>query len=254
MITVDFRRLTIKTGHRVLDIGCGTGRHMAETVRRPETLTVGTDINEEDLLGARQRLVDLDKLGVVRGAWRLGMADITALPFTDAAFDLVICSEVLEHIPDHQGAVAELVRVLKPGGDLVISVPCYFPEKICWTLSKAYRSTPGGHIRIYGHQEIQHLITASTIKLQGRHYAHSLHVPYWWLKCLLGLDRTDLFLVNVYHRFLVWDMMQHPRATRFLERLLNSVMGKSLVVYGKKIIPNPSPSQVSILETGCRHI
>ncbi|AOY57942.1 methyltransferase, type 11 [Desulfococcus multivorans] len=219
---------------------------MAETVRRPDTMTVGTDINGKDLLDARNRLAELDKIGEIRGLWRLGIADITALPFADAAFDLVICSEVLEHIPAHRAAVTELVRVLKPGGDLVISVPCYLPEKICWTLSKTYRSTPGGHIRIYSREAIQHLITASKVQLQGCHRAHSLHVPYWWLKCLLGLHRTDRLLVNTYHRFLVWDMMRHPKVTRFLEQLLNVVMGKSLVVYGRKSTLHPPSRQPSI--------
>ncbi|HUV76725.1 MAG TPA: SAM-dependent methyltransferase, partial [Desulfobacterales bacterium] len=61
--------------------------------------------------------------------------------------------------------------------------------------------------------------------------AHSLHTPYWWLKCLVGPEREDCRLVNLYHRFLVWDIMRHPWITRFLDRLLNPVMGKSLVVY-----------------------
>ena len=234
MITADFSRIVISPGDRILDIGCGSGRHMAETVRRPGTLTVGTDISRKDLLDARSRMAFLGEMGEIRGRWALGMTDITGLPFRDGTFDLVICSEVLEHIRDHRTAVSELVRVLKPGGDLIVSVPRYIPEKICWKLSEAYRSTPGGHIRIYRRKEVQNLITAANVVLHGRHCSHSLHVPYWWLKCLMGLKRNDVLLVNLYHRFLVWDMMHHPRATRFLDRLLNPVMGKSVVYYGRK--------------------
>ncbi len=207
---------------------------MAEVVRRPGTLTVGTDISRSDLLEAKSRMALLKEMRGIHGAWALGRVDIAALPFADDAFDLVICSEVLEHVPDHAAAVSELVRVLKPGGDLVVSVPRYFPEKICWILSRAYRSTPRGHIRIYGEKEILDLIATYNVVLRGRHWAHSLHVPYWWLKCLLNLKRDDIWPVRVYHRFLVWDLMHHPRVIRFLERLLNPIMGKSIVIYARK--------------------
>ena len=82
--------------------------------------------------------------------------------------------------------------------------------------------------------------TAGTT-LWGRHYAHSLHTPYWWLKCLLGPAREDVGLVNLYHRFLVWDMMKRPWITRRLENLFNPLLGKSLVLYLKKE-KNPRPN------------
>jgi hypothetical protein len=66
------------------------------------------------------------------------------------------------------------------------------------------------------------------------HFAHSLHTPFWWLKCLLGPKRSDSAPVNLYHRFLTWDIMKRPRGTRFLENLLNPILGKSVVVYLKK--------------------
>ena len=65
----------------------------------------------------------------------VSIADINRLPFADASFDCVICSEVLEHIPEHEKALKELVRILKPQGTLVVSVPRYFSERICWFIS-----------------------------------------------------------------------------------------------------------------------
>jgi hypothetical protein len=50
----------------------------------------------------------------------------------------------------------------------------------------------------------------------------------------MGVDRTDLLPVNLYHRMLVWDMMKKPALTRFLDRLFNPVLGKSLVLYFSK--------------------
>lgn len=234
MITVDFDRLRIRPGDRILDIGCGTGRHMGEALRLPETRVFGLDRSVPDLLTARDRMMYQEDMGECRGRWALGSSDITRIPFADDLFDLVICSEVLEHVPDQDRAILEIVRVLKPGGDLVVSVPRYLPERICWRLSTQYRNTPGGHIRIYRRTELTALLEGAGVRKWRAHWAHGLHTPYWWLKCLIGLDRDDSIPVKLYHRLLVWDMMRRPRPVRFLEKLLNPILGKSLVMYLNK--------------------
>src|SRR5207253_2879063 len=75
--------------------------------------------------------------------------DALALPFADATFDRVIVSEVLEHVTEDAAAIAELRRVLKPGGTVAVTVPRWYPERVCWALSEEYHSNPGGHVRIY---------------------------------------------------------------------------------------------------------
>ena len=72
------------------------------------------------------------------------------------------------------------------------------------------------------------------LKRWSLHYAHSLHSPYWWLKCLVGPDRDDSVMVNLYHRFLSWDIMKKPKMVGWVDKLLNPILGKSLVVYFKK--------------------
>ena len=75
--------------------------------------------------------------------------DALQLPFGDAEFDRVVAAEVLEHIPADIQAIQELVRVLRPGGTLAVSVPRWFPEIVNWKLSDDYHNVEGGHIRIY---------------------------------------------------------------------------------------------------------
>jgi SAM-dependent methyltransferase len=235
MLTVEFDRLELAPGARVLDIGCGSGRHAAAAYRLPGARVVGVDPAWPDLAAACERLQLHDRLGAHGGGrWDLLAADGLRLPFSDGCFDLVLCAEVLEHVPADGRLLAEIRRVLRPGGELVASVPRRGPERLCWALSKDYAAAEGGHVRIYRKPALLARLRAAGFNPRAAHYAHGLHTPYWWLKCLVGPRRTNVRLVNLYHRFLVWDLMKKPRLTRVIERLLNPILGKSLVVYARK--------------------
>jgi len=235
MITIDFNRLPITPGSRILDIGCGNGRHICEAYRFRDTFVIGADLAIQDIKEARGRLRFHDQLGEHGGGtWKLNIADICHLPYKRHAFDLVICSEVMEHIPAEKQAIQELARVLKPGKNLAISIPRYVPERICWMLSQEYHKVNQGHIRIYHKKRIVSLLENAGFTHWGSHFAHSLHTPYWWLKCSVGPTRDQHPLVKTYHWFLTWDIMKKPRITRLLDRLLNPLMGKSLVLYFRK--------------------
>lgn len=230
LTTVDLRRLHLAAGQRVLDVGCGEGRHAITAWISAPVNAVGLDLAAADLATAARRAGDFTppedgrRLAWIRGS---GLA----LPFADDSFDRVICAEVLEHVDDHRALLAELRRVLKPGGVLAVSVPRFGPEWVCWRLSDAYHRVEGGHVRIFRDRELTRDIEAHGLRRFHRHWAHSLHVPYWWLKCLLWERGDAAWPVRLYHRFLVWDLMRAPWITRLLDRALNPVMGKSLVLY-----------------------
>ncbi len=239
MITIDPLEmgLCVSNGKhlRVLDIGCGSGRHIGAMCQYDNLMLVGADRNYRDLSAVPERIDAIERMGL-RGinTIRLCIADALALPFKDRCFDVVVCSEVLEHINDHHAVVGELARVIKPKGTLAVSAPRYWPERICWMLSDAYHQTEGGHVRIYRPRQLAALVQSAGFKLRAWGFAHGLHTPYWWLKCLVGPERDDYIAVSLYHRFLTWDMMSKPRLTRLLERLLNPIMGKSLVLHLEK--------------------
>ncbi len=158
------------------------------------------------------------------------------LPFADASFDRIIAAEVLEHLPDDHGAVMELARVLRPGGTLAVTVPAWLPERLCWALSDDYHApaVAGGHVRIYSARGLEQTLSRAGLTTLGRHRAHALHSPYWWLRCAVGPSDDHHPLVAAYHRMLVWDITRGPRSLRLADQLLNPVLGKSLVVYARK--------------------
>ncbi len=236
MITIDFSRLDIHPKDRILDIGCGEGRHLVQACRQQDTWCMGGDFLYDNLKSTQKKLAfhqALDDLASKK--FYLSCMDVTCLPFKDSSFDAVICSEVLEHIGDDDSAVSELIRVLKPGRILAVSVPRFLPEKICWLLSDAYHTAEMGHVRIYRKTALVQKFLTKKMTFLGSHFAHSIHTPYWWLKCLTGPDRTDIGLVNLYHKLLVWELMQKPASLCFVDQLLNPVLGKSLVLYFKKM-------------------
>ena len=232
VLTVDYNLLGLRPGERLLDVGCGQGRHTIEALRR----------------GARVWSVDLDRAAIAEtvtdaGAWGPGvqptggggaplalLGDATRLPFADGAFDRVICAETLEHIPADRLAIAELTRVLRPGGRLAITVPRFFPERICWALSREYRETPGGHVRIYRATDLAGRVRQAGLHPLGRHHEHALHSPYWWLRCAIGPPEEQR-LSRWYERLLEWDMLHQPTPLGRVERWLNPLLGKSVALY-----------------------
>jgi SAM-dependent methyltransferase len=235
VLTVRYERLGMQEGERLLDLGCGGGRHAFEAARRGAkviALDAGTDeVNKvRDTLGAMVvagEIKDPAGTGAIKG-------DALRLPFPDGCFDRVIAAEVLEHIPQDSDAVGELARVLRPGGLIAVTVPRFGPEVVNWALSDEYHNVPGGHVRIYRRSDLIGRLERAGLSFLGSHHAHSLHSPYWWLRCAVGPKRDDHAFVKAYHQMLVWDITKAPWVTRTADKVLNPVMGKSLVVYAKK--------------------
>ena len=237
MLTVDYDLLGADPGDLVLDMGCGAGRHAFETVRRGCRI-VALDQDLQELVDVRNTFAAMITSGELDAdvEGQPVSADALKLPFSNETFDRIICSEVLEHIPNDEGAIDELVRVLRPGGSIAITVPAWMAEKICWRLSDEYHAPKavGGHVRIYRKSELRSKITNAGLEPKGWAKAHSLHSPYWWLKCAVGPTNDHNRLVRAYHQFLVWDIVKRPLVTRLLDRLLNPLIGKSVVLYATK--------------------
>jgi SAM-dependent methyltransferase len=235
VLTVDFGKMPISPGERLLDLGCGGGRHAFEAARRG-ALVVAMDTDRAELDRVIATFAAMAEAGEIpQGAGGQAIAgDATCIPFPDGSFDKVIAAEVLEHLPADQSAMNEITRVLRPGGVAAVTVPAWLPERICWRLSDDYHNVEGGHIRIFTRRELVTKLTRSGLTVTGHHHAHALHSPYWWVKCAVGVRNDDHPLASAFHRLLVWDIMRRPAVTRIGEQALNPLIGKSLVVYADK--------------------
>ncbi len=100
---------------RILDACCGSAAELLGLARRyPQAELYGVDLSSTMISLGREHLAEA---GVK--AW-LGLADVHALPFAEASFELVISVGAINNFADKRGALAEMVRVLKPGGQLVL--------------------------------------------------------------------------------------------------------------------------------------
>lgn len=235
MLTVDFDRLRVGRRTRFIDVGAGAGRHSYEALRRGADVTA-FDLDEVELKGVGEMFEAMRHEGEVpdTGHGTVQAGTILDMPYADGTFDVVLASEILEHVPEDVQAISELSRILAPGGTLAVTVPRFWPEKVCWMLSDQYHANEGGHIRIYKASELDAKLRATGLVHTHTHHAHSLHAPYWWIKCAVGVERDQHPAVRAYHQLLVWDMMKAPRTTRVAERVLDPLVGKSVALYYTK--------------------
>ena len=234
MLTVDYDLLDIKDGEHILDVGCGGGRHTWQACKQSNCLTCALDIDKDNLTKTQNMLCLLDEQHETRGKWLMVRGDIAHLPFPDSTFDKIVCSEVLEHIPDDLHGIGEMVRILKYDGILAVSVPSYLQETICWKLSSEYHHTPGGHIRIYKTKELREKLQQNNLKIFAIRHKHALHSFYWISRCFFGMKNEKALIPSLYHKFLVWDIYHGSRPVKWLESVLNKIFPKSLVLYSRK--------------------
>jgi 2-polyprenyl-3-methyl-5-hydroxy-6-metoxy-1,4-benzoquinol methylase len=232
MLTVDFRKIPPVAGEWLLDAGCGEGRHTLALCRMG-CRVFALDRDQAPLRRAQYFLKDMDNRGEARGPVMVLRGDNLQLPFGDGTFHKIICAEVLEHVTQDRLAVHELLRVLRDGGAMAVTVPTPFTETVYRTLSRQYFRTPGGHIRIYRPKELCGILTEAGLRIYAVGFAHAFHSFYWVLKCLCGLENEHARIPKAYHH-LLHQVVKDP-ILKWWERSCNYLFPKSMVIYARKI-------------------
>ncbi|MFP8881334.1 MAG: methyltransferase domain-containing protein [Myxococcota bacterium] len=238
LLTVDLERLRVRPGERLLDAGCGEGRHCFDALERGARV-VGLDLDRDSLKMAagplRNRARQLDSFGaMIHG-------NTFALPFADESFDKVICSEVMEHVHDYRGAARELARVTRSAGMVAVTIPTATSENLYLRVGDDYFESPGGHIRIFRPRQLAVGLAEAGLATVGVGFAHALHTPYWVLRSIAGLPNADeSSLVRGYRLLLI-----RATGSQFMsavERVLNYCFPKSLILYAEKRAKPPLPA------------
>jgi SAM-dependent methyltransferase len=156
---------------RVLEIGCGAGRFLRALRRlRPELGLVGADVSRSALAILSETSPDIETR-LVEGA---------SLPAVDGEFDAVLAMDVLEHVADPDRMLAEVRRVLAPGGLFHLHVPCEGDPRSLWrwlpgqTGERGLKRRLGGHVQSFRRDEILERLRSSgfeTLRVRN-----SLHV------------------------------------------------------------------------------
>jgi len=234
MITVEPDLLGIKDGDITLDAGCGNGRHSWEVCNKNRAHIVAFDIDTVCVKKNKYMLDSLREQKEIEGNYHLIIANVTELPFKDGIFNKIICSEVLEHIPEDKRTVEGLIRVLRKNGAIGISVPHYLAESICWKLSRDYYGFPGGHIRKYKTRELLDLVKSAGLSVYTIRHKHAFHSFYWVLRCVFGVKKENAPIPLLYNKFLNWDLRTNHRFFRWMEGILNHLCPKSVAIYARR--------------------
>jgi len=234
MLTIKADKLALNPKSEILDLGCGQGRH-SFYLSKLGYLAVPVDLSLEDLKYTSTIYMAMEKSEEIPGNLNPNplMADAHKLPFKENSFDCVIASEILEHITDDVSVMAEIARVIKPGSILAVSVPRYYPEAINWLLSEKYHNVAGGHVRIYTKSQLLARLKRNNFYLVDIDYAHGLHSPYWWIKCLVGIEKEGNIIVKLYKKILEYEIIRQPNFFKYLNRILDPIMGKSIIIYAR---------------------
>ena len=233
MLTFNLTKYELNESGIMLDVGCGEGRHIFGIMQEhPEMKCIGLDMDNDSLHKAEEGYEYFKSISNVGAEFLKGSA--YSLPFLDNSLDLIVCSEVLEHLHQYNDAVKEIHRVLKPGGKFYASVPASWPEKICWALSKDYQNQPGGHLRIFNQSGLVSEIEESGFKFLSSDRFHSIHAPYWWLRCFFWNTQDSNFVVNGYKKILERHILKKPLFLDFIDKIFNPFLGKSFSMYFEK--------------------
>jgi SAM-dependent methyltransferase len=163
----------------VLDLGTSTGTNLRMLRDTGFSNVAGLDLSEEALRFCKEKYLG----SVIKG-------DVTRLPFFHDQADLVLATDVIEHVDDDRAAIREITRVLKPGGAVLISVPAF---RLLWGLQDEVAQ----HKRRYRKREVEAMLSDTGLIVERSYYFnYLLFLPILLVRTLLRLIRPNLSSEN----------------------------------------------------------
>ncbi len=167
---------------RILDVGCGWAIHLDLMVRNNSATVVKTDLSIVALNRLRREEVES-----IKGRISYSIVNAEDIPFSDNTFDLVMCSQVLEHIPDDSKTLSEFHRALRKGGLLVLAVPNCVTDMYPIFQPLEKRFDEAGHIHEYCIEDVRNILTRNGFHIETKRY--HCFFTFWFIA---WLERTFL--------------------------------------------------------------
>jgi len=224
--------LPVIAADTVIDVGCGDGAYIHFCAR----------------MGAEVIFIDRDEAALERTTAKIAASparsfrpihsDCDPIPLADNLGDLVICTEVLEHVPDPLLFLRELIRVTRPGGSLLITVPDSRSEQfVAATAPPQYFEEPN-HIRIFTADDLQQLVLSAGLTIESHCFVGCFESVYWALSWLTCEPDSGLPLDNAHpipdHWTRLWQEVQrHPEGYK-IRNALNQLLPKAQSIIARK--------------------
>jgi len=211
-----------------LDVGCGNGGATMFAARQG-CAVIATDVQADKVAAVERRL---EAAGASR--FRCLVSDSDPLPLPGASVTRVVCSEVMEHVPDPGRFLAELVRVGEPGALYLLTVPDPASEAIQRELApESYWRVPN-HVRVFSRDEFADTVERAGLRIEARHFV-GFYASVWWTlfwPAGTALDDPDHALLDAWTR--TWRLLlTHPDGTR-IKQALDRALPKSQVIIARK--------------------
>ncbi len=226
------RGVRIDAAHTVIDVGCGEGGIIGFVAAQGAEV-IFIDRDAARLASTEARI----KVSPAR-AYQAVHSDCDPIPLADDLGDLVICTEVLEHVPDPVRFLQELIRVARPGAQLLLSVPDGRAEQfVRATAPPQYFEAPN-HIRVFSAQDFATLVLEQGLEIESHRFSGCFWSMFWplsWMTCTPG---GDLPTANkhpiVEHWVQLWQLVhEHPEGHKIRDAL-NQLLPKSQTIVARK--------------------
>lgn len=223
-----FTGFPLGAGDTYLDVGCGDGGAARFAAR------MGADVIATDVLAQKIAALEKELAGCGSGRHRCIVSDSSPLPLPPGIATHVVCCEVLEHVPDPQAFVAELVRVGAPGSLYLLAVPDPVSEELQREFAPPSYWRPPNHVRVFARQEFARLVEDAGLLIEARHFDGFYKTVWWSLFWAAGQDAAEpeTDMLAAWSR--CWSLLlAKPEGLR-IKHVLDRAVPKSQIIVARK--------------------
>jgi SAM-dependent methyltransferase len=221
----------ITPGMTVVDVGCGYGAYIEFCAKLGANVTF-IDRDQDKVRALEARLASVAQSGVI-GI----VSDCDPIPLPDGRADLVICTEVLEHVKDPEAFTREMIRLGKPGATFVLTVPDARGELLIKDVAHPDYFLEPNHIRIFTREDFEDLVTRSGLEVVRHNYRGSFWAIFYLFKWVTSEPGESLFddvhpITKLWTR--AWgQVLDHPDSEKILSAM-NMALPKSQIIVARK--------------------